>query len=122
MYPPHDHVCYLIIPLGLFGFPAVILSLGRLLFSLHLSTYDINAVSLRQTITPDRLQGRMTATMRTASRGALGVGPLLGGFLGTQIGLVPTIITGGTIYLIATLLLLTRSMITLKDYPAAAPL
>lgn len=112
----------LLIPLGLFGFPALMLSLGRLLFSLHLSTYDINTVSLRQTITPDQLHGRMTATMRTASRGALGVGPLLGGFLGTQIGLVPTIITGGMIYLIATLLLLTRSMITLKDYPTAAPL
>jgi hypothetical protein len=48
-------------------------------------------------------------------------GYLLGGFLGTQIGLVPTIIAGGTIYLVATLLLLTRSMITLKDYPAPTP-
>ncbi len=72
--------------------------------------------------TPDRLQGRMNATIRTTSYGALGVGPLLGGFLGTQIGLVPTILCGGSLYLVATLLLLTRSMITLKDYPAPAPL
>jgi MFS family permease len=112
---------YLLIPLGLFGFPAVVLAVWRLLYGMHIPTFDINQVSLRQTITPDRLQGRMNATIRTTSYGALGVGPLIGGFLGTQVGLVPTILLGGSIYVVATVLLLTKSMITLKEFPAPVP-
>ncbi|SRR5712692_361598 len=111
---------YLVIPLGLFGMPALVVALWRLLFGLHIPTYDINQVSLRQAITPDRLHGRMNATIRTISYGALGVGPLVGGFLGTQLGLVPTIVLGGIIYVVATLLILTKSMISLKEHLAPA--
>ena len=33
---------YLVIPPGRLGLPAVVLALGRLLYSLHIPTYDIN--------------------------------------------------------------------------------
>ncbi len=113
---------YLLIPLGLFGFPAAVIALWRLLYGLHIPTYDINQVSLRQTITADRFQGRMNATIRTTSYGVLGIGPLIGGFLGTYVGLVPTILLGGSIYVVATALLLSKSMITLKAFPPPVPL
>jgi predicted MFS family arabinose efflux permease len=53
--------------------------------------YNINQVSLRQTITPHRLLGRMNATMRFLVWGTMPIGSLLGGFLGEAIGLRPTL-------------------------------
>ncbi len=49
--------------------------------------YNINQVSLRQAITPLRLQGRMNATMRFRVWGTMPLGGLLGGALGTSLGL-----------------------------------
>ncbi len=51
------------------------------------AVYNINQVSLRQAITPERMQGRMNATMRFIVWGTIPVGAILGGFLGGVIGL-----------------------------------
>ena len=53
--------------------------------------YNINQVSLRQAITPDRMQGRMNATMRFMVWGTLPVGAFIGGVLGKTVGLKPTL-------------------------------
>lgn len=63
--------------------------------------YNITQVSLRQAITPDRLQGRMNATMRTIVWGTIPIGSLLGGILAGSIGVVPTIVLGGFITMLA---------------------
>jgi MFS family permease len=63
--------------------------------------YNITQVSLRQAITPDRVQGRMNATMRTIVWGTIPIGAVVGGILGTAIGVVPTIVLGGFISLLA---------------------
>lgn len=49
--------------------------------------YNINQVSLRQAITPHRLQGRMNATMRFLVWGTMPLGGILGGALGASLGL-----------------------------------
>jgi MFS family permease len=49
--------------------------------------YNINQVSLRQAITPARMQGRMNATMRFMVWGTLPIGSFVGGWLGKTIGL-----------------------------------
>ena len=49
--------------------------------------YNVNQVSLRQAITPQRMQGRMNATMRFIVWGTIPVGTLVGGALGTWLGL-----------------------------------
>ena len=54
--------------------------------------YVVNAVSIRQSITPHRLQGRVSATMRFAIGGAMPIGSLIGGALGTVIGLPWTLV------------------------------
>ncbi len=54
--------------------------------------YNINQVSLRQVITPDRLQGRMNASMRFIVWGTIPLGALLGGTLGQILGLWPTLV------------------------------
>lgn len=62
--------------------------------------YNVNQVSYRQAITPDRLQGRMNATMRFLVWGTLPLGAIFGGVLGVVIGLRATLavaLAGGSI-------------------------
>jgi MFS family permease len=60
---------------------------GMFLAGLTAPTYDVNQFSLRQAVTPLRLQGRVNATMRTIIRGVLPLGALLGGLLAEPLGL-----------------------------------
>jgi MFS family permease len=56
--------------------------------------FSVNAVSLRQAITPDRLLGRVNGTMRFIVWGSRPIGSLAGGFLGSLIGLPVTLAVG----------------------------
>lgn len=67
---------------------------GLFLMGLGVPMYNINQVSLRQAITPHRLQGRMNASMRFIVWGTMPLGSLAGGALGTAIGLRPTLFIG----------------------------
>jgi MFS family permease len=62
---------------------------------------SIHVVSLRQSITPDRLLGRMTASYRFLTFGLIPIGALLGGFLGDRIGLRATLFVASGLYLAA---------------------
>ncbi|UCE92395.1 MAG: MFS transporter [Methanobacteriota archaeon] len=57
--------------------------------------YNVNQVSLRQAITPDRLQGKMNATMRFIVWGVYPIGGVIGGLLGEIVGLRMTILIAG---------------------------
>ncbi len=57
--------------------------------------YGVNGLSLRQTIVPDRLQGRVSATLRIIAVGVVPLGALLGGFLGDTYGLRTTVLVAG---------------------------
>jgi MFS family permease len=48
--------------------------------------YNINAVTLRQLVTPDHLRGRVGASMRVFILGAQPLGALIGGVVGTTFG------------------------------------
>ena len=69
----------------------VLLAIGHFLFGVGLIYFNIGQVSLRQVITPDRLQGRMNATMTVVLVGTVPIGAILGGALGETIGLRPTL-------------------------------
>jgi len=71
------------------------LALGgaMLVFDFGAIVYAINYLALRQAITPDRLLGRMTATMRFLTVAAAPLGSLFGGALATAIGLRGTLFT-----------------------------
>ena len=62
-----------------------------LVFDFGAVLYGITYLSLRQAITPDRLLGRMTATMRFLTVAAAPLGSLVGGALATVIGLRATL-------------------------------
>ncbi len=53
--------------------------------------YNITQLSFRQAICPPRLQGRMNAVIRFLVWGTLPLGALLGGALGTWVGLRPAL-------------------------------
>jgi MFS family permease len=56
--------------------------------------YNIIQVSYRQAICPERLQGRMNSVMRFLVWGTIPIGSLLGGALGTWVGLRETLVIG----------------------------
>jgi MFS family permease len=84
----------LLVPLASGPQPLIVATLMVSLFVGGFSSpvYNINQVSLRQAITPDRLQGRMNASMRFIVWGTIPIGALLGGTLGDAIGLWPTLL------------------------------
>ena len=51
-------------------------------------------VTVRQTVTSDRMMGRMNASYRFVVWGNLAVGAMLGGFLGSTLGLRATLVVG----------------------------
>jgi MFS family permease len=59
------------------------------------TVYNVAQVSLRQAITPERIQGRMNSVMRFIVWGVIPLGALSGGVLTTWIGLKETLIVGG---------------------------
>ena len=91
----------LIVPASIYGPSSVLLSAFWLLANIGIPIYNINQFSFRQAIAPDELQGRMNATMRTFGYGAATLGALIGGILGSVYGIVPAMISGAIIALIA---------------------
>ncbi|MEP7063720.1 MAG: MFS transporter [Betaproteobacteria bacterium] len=71
------------------------LGLAMLVFDFGAVLFGIAYLSLRQAITPDRLLGRMTATMRFLTVAAAPLGSLAGGALATLIGLRATLLGVG---------------------------
>jgi hypothetical protein len=70
---------------------------AMLLFDFGAVLYAINYLALRQALTPDRLLGRMTATMRFVTVAAAPLGSLAGGALATGIGLRHTLWVVGSL-------------------------
>ena len=81
--------------------------------------YNINQVSLRQAITPQRMQGRMNATMRFLVWGTIPIGSLLGGALATVIGLRETILLGGVGGFLPFLFVLFSPVRSIQEMPEA---
>jgi MFS family permease len=104
-------------PVALIAAPVLVLSLLGLIGGLTGPIYNISQVSLRQAITPDRVQGRMNATMRTIVWGTIPIGAFVGGILGTAIGLVQTILVGGVVSLLAALWIVLGPVVRLKEQP-----
>ena len=81
------------------------------------TVYDVTQVSLRQAITPDRLQGRVNASMRVVEVGAMLAGALVGGVLGEVIGLRPALVVGVAVTLLSALCLALSPVRRLVEAP-----
>ncbi len=70
----------------------ILLIVAEFVFGIGLTIFRIGQVSLRQSLTPDALQGRMNATLNMLSWGIVPLGGLMGGALGGVIGLPFTLV------------------------------
>lgn len=68
--------------------------------------YIVNETSLRQSLAPEQVIGRVNAAMQLASFGMLPFGAILGGFLAERIGVPVTLLTGAGGVLLSCLWLL----------------
>jgi len=111
----------LLVPLA--GGPIVVVA-GMLMLSQFIGgitnpIYNINQVSLRQAITPDRLQGRMNASVRFLVWGTIPIGALLGGTLGEAFGLWPTLVAMSLCGLLAPLWIVFSPVRALRVQPVS---
>ena len=81
----------LAVPLAPTSRPVPVLMVGFLLGGLFGNIFNVNQLSLRQAITPERLQGRMNSVVRFMYWGPQPVGMVLGGALGSTVGLRETL-------------------------------
>jgi MFS family permease len=109
-------------PLNGYGVAAYAMML--LMFGVGAVFIFINFLALRQSVTPGRMLGRMTSTMRWLILLPAGPGALLGGWLGQHFGLRVTLdFAGGTALLLALVawrLPVIRSVKTLPSLKAEA--
>lgn len=84
-------VSSLLIPLTTAGSGLVLYGAGAGLVAFWITVNNVIAVSLRQTLCPDRLLGRMNATSRFLAWASLPAGGVAGGALGTALGLRATL-------------------------------
>lgn len=86
---------FLLVPVAGFGLPLLVLAVAEAMIGLFDSVQDVNQVTIRQILTPPRLQGRMNATFRLFYWGSWPLASFAGGALGSAIGAAPTIAIGG---------------------------
>ena len=78
---------------------------------------NVIAVSLRQTLCPDDLLGRMNASTRFLAWATLPLGGVVGGALGTSLGLRPTIWLTSAGLLLSALWLVLSPIRRARDLP-----
>lgn len=91
----------LLTPLAQPGWWVVLVIVGGAAGEFGSIIYAITNVSLRQRLCPDRMLGRVTATMRFLIMGLFPLGALLGGILGELIGLRGTLWVSGAIIVLS---------------------
>ena len=108
----------LLIPFAPEGHAAIpFLTLAGMLGGFGAVVYNIQQVSLRQAITPERLQGRMNASMRFFVWGTIPLGSLVGGALATAFGVRTAILVGACLGFLALLPVLLSPLRTLREFP-----
>ena len=109
----------LLIPLTMPGAGLLFFGAGMFCVSFSAVVYNVNQVSFRQRLCPDRLLGRMNATMRFVVWGVLPIGALVGGVLGSVAGLRTTLWIGAVGEALAGVWLLVSPMRGMRDFPDA---
>ncbi|WP_326695871.1 MFS transporter [Streptomyces sp. NBC_01754] len=111
----------LLIPLAEPGWRVVLLPLGGAVLALGVVSANVIQGAFRQTYCPPELLGRITASVSVANFGAIPIGSLLGGVLGSLFGLRPTLwlLTAGLA--VSSVLLLAGPLRGRRDLPTEPP-
>jgi MFS family permease len=100
------------------AFPIPFLVASGLIQGPGVMIINVNALSLRQAVTPDPLLGRVNATGRWIAWGTIPLGALVGGILGSTIGLRETIAVSALGGLVAIGILAASPLRTLQRIPS----
>jgi MFS family permease len=106
-----------LVPLAVLGAPAVLLVVSWFGFSWAVVAYNITQVSFRQRLCPPQLLGRMNASVRFIVFGTQPLGALLGGALGSWLGVVPTLWIAVGVAGLAAVPVLFSPLIRMRDLP-----
>jgi Na+/melibiose symporter-like transporter len=104
-------------PLAQRGWLLWVAAFGSAVYWFGAVVYNITQVSFRQGLTPERLLGRMNATMRFLVWGTLPIGGFIGGVLGHYFGVRPTLWVGGIGGMLAFLPVFFSPLRTMRELP-----
>ena len=108
----------LLLPLAQRGWLLALFVVGDAALSFSAVLYNIAQVSYRQSVCPPGLLGRMNAAIRWIVWGTLPLGGVIGGFLGSTIGVRPTLWIGVAGSWAAGFWVLLSPLRTMRDIPA----
>jgi predicted MFS family arabinose efflux permease len=108
-----------LVPLAEPGWRISLIFISGLFVGYGVVVYNVAQVSFRQAITPDRLLGRMNASVRFLVWGTLPLGGFVGGVLGEWIGIRETLWVAATGQVLALLWVIASPLRTMRDLPQA---
>ena len=112
----------LAVPLQAAGVPPELpLVAGGALFGFSVVVYNVAQVSFRQRLCPPALLGRMNASVRFLVWGTMPVGGLVGGWLGTHLGVVPTLWVAAAGMAAASIPVAASPLMGMRTLPGPAP-
>ncbi|WP_281171591.1 MFS transporter [Haloglycomyces albus] len=97
----------------------VIAAAGMFLATAAIVIFNVNQVSYRQTMTPDNMLGRLTASVRMLAWGSMPAGALLAGIAGEVYGAHAIMWAAAAVALLGALPLLTTPLWKMKELPAS---
>ncbi|SFB37767.1 Predicted arabinose efflux permease, MFS family [Amycolatopsis marina] len=109
----------LLVPLAVPGWRVGIAVAGLVIVSYGIIVYNVAQVSFRQAICPDRLLGRMNASVRSVVWGAMPLGSLLGGVLGEWLGVRGGVWVATAGMSLAVLWVLFSPLRSMRDLPSS---
>ena len=107
-------------PVGAAAVPLFIASIAVL--TLGSLWFNIQSVTLRQSITPPAVLGRVNAAARTISYAAIPIGGVLGGLLAGPLGYRTVIVGTGVLMLLACAPLTMPTLLNVRGTPAPEPI
>ncbi|MGW7418919.1 MFS transporter [Streptomyces sp. NPDC054813] len=108
---------FTLVPLVDTGWRLSLVSLGLFVSSTGMVVYNVIVVTFRQSITPDRLLGRVSAFNRLLVWSTLPLGAVLGGLLGQLLGVRTTLWIAGIATTLSFLWIYCSPLRTLRDIP-----
>jgi MFS family permease len=109
-----------VVPAGPAAVPLVVT--GQVLCTTGVLWFNVQSISLRQTLTPAAVLGRVNAAVRLIGFGTIPLGAALGGFLGDALGLRPTMVACAVLSVPTVALLARRAVRRIRTTPEPEPL